>query len=143
MSTNSISLALAANNSYKALSSNEQRLMINNSHEQAVDFQKMVEVQFNKFATMSPQQILNHVTNASNSAEFVSSVNNGIAESVIKEARSKVSKQEKIIKKSLVNEASLIDLVTVTTEARNTVEIMSVVRNKLLESWNSIINMQV
>lgn len=107
----------------------------------SVDFHKMVNVEFNRFATMTPNQILSHITDIK--AQRGDAVNFGIVESVFGETKRKLLAQEEITSKSLVNEASLVDLVTTTTEAKNTLKTMVAVRNKLVESFEKILSMQM
>lgn len=113
----------------------------------ATNFQDVVKVQFNNFAKMSPEQILMHIKSAqghSSAANAVASTANAdLASGVLKKVRADLRKQEGTARKSLVNEASLVDLLTATTEATNTVKVLVEVRNKFLEAHEKVMNMSV
>ncbi len=143
------SVALLATNLYSSIQerSKIQAQSTTASVESAKDFQKSLKVEFNKFANMSPKEILNHIKasqNMSASIPNASSFNsNGIGTDVIKSLRSKLETQEKMTRKSLVNEASLIDVLTSTTEATNTVKTLVEVRNKFMEAYDKVMNMNL
>lgn len=110
------SILLIAQNAYTKV--NNQPLA---DVEEAANFQDMVQVSFNRFASTSPDQILNHINTAK--AESVSSIvsaNNGLAETAFGELRKKLSINEDTIGKSLINDASLLDVVNTTNDAKNT-----------------------
>ena len=107
-------------------------------------FHNMVNVEFNNFAKMTPDQILNHITSSRESGVVISGLSqNGIAESVIGELRKKVSAQENIVRKSLINEASFTDLLTTTNEAKTNLQVMVTVRDKFLEAFEKVMNMSI
>ena len=115
----------------------------------ANNFQDMVKVQFNKFAEMSPEQILMHIRSAQGqstkqaSSSAMNGQSSGVAGNVLKNVRKTLHNQEHVARKSLVNEASLIDVLTATTEATNTLKTLVEVRNKFLEAHEKVMNMSV
>ena len=142
------SVALLATNLYSSIQERPKTQPSPDSLGAAADFQKSLKVEFNKFATMSPQEILSHIKTSQNtnatSIRKSSSLNpNGIGASVISNLRSTLETQEKMTRKSLVNEASLIDLLTATTEATNTVKTLVEVRNKFMEAYDKVMNMNL
>lgn len=112
----------------------------------AKNFQDVVKVQFNNFSKMSPEQILMHIKSAQGQATISSSASNPnahIAANILKQTRQTLRKQEQTARKSLVNEASLVDVLTATTEAANTIKVLVDVRNKFLEAHEKVMNMSV
>lgn len=140
------SAALLATNLYSSIQE-RPKVQTTDSVASAADFQASLKVEFNKFANMSPKEILSHIKasqNTGNSASRPSSLNqNGVGSSVIKNLRTTLESQEKMTRKSLVNEASLIDVLTSTTEATNTVKTLVEVRNKFMEAYNNVMNMNL
>lgn len=112
--------------------------------EQAVTFQNMVTKNFNSFAKMSPDQILQHIQSAKSFANLNSfNVSNGLLGSGVSALRGTLNKHEKMVRKSLINEASLIDVLTATTEATNTMKTMVSVRDKFMEAFDKVMNMSI
>lgn len=115
----------------------------------ATNFQDVVKVQFNNFAKMSPEQILTHIKSAqgqlitNSSAGISAATNSNVTSSVLKKVRKSLNEQEKTVRKSLVNEASLVDILTATTEATNNLKVLVDVRNKFLEVHEKVMNMSV
>lgn len=148
------SVLLNAANIYSSIQ-NQQKVKTDPTTIQgAHDFQNMVKVQFNKFADMSPEQILMHIRNAQGQQASAASVNNsqataatgkssGIVSDTVKSLRQSLRKQETVARKSLVNEASLIEVLTATTEATNNLKTLVELRNKFLEAHEKVMNMSV
>lgn len=132
------SISLVAQTAYNKA---ESTPVTDNSIENTVSFHKMVNTEFNRFATMSPDQILTHISGIKASQNM----NNGssIAGTVISNIRDKVNAHETTIKKSLINEASLLDIVTTTNQAKNTVQTLVTVRDKFMEAFDKIMNMSI
>lgn len=107
----------------------------------AVKFHEMVDVQFNRFSKMSPEQILGHIQEARTIAAVVGS--SDIAETVTQNVRETLKKQERVSRKALINEASLVDVLTATTEATNTMKTVVEVRNKFMEAFDKVMNMSI
>lgn len=125
----------------------QNRPIINTPHvaqTQAIDFQQMVNKQFNSFANLSPSQILERITNArANDSTNFSNKNSGIVSGAVSSLKGVISKQETVARKSLIGEASLIDLLTTTTEAKNLVETMVKLRTELLAAFDKVMNMNM
>lgn len=111
--------------------------------EQSIKFQEMVKTNFNKFADMSPQQIVNSI----NDAKLRQSTTHNTIEDVVKISVHKVAdpvkKQEQVIRKALRGEASLQELMHATTDASNAVKTATAVRNKFFEALDKIMSMQL
>lgn len=140
------SVSLLAQNVYSQIQ-NRPKVAVNEGIQiqKAANFQNMVQKQFNSFAAMSPEQILNHIQSAKNTAASLSHGNAGgfaaSAAAVVAEVRSTLSKQETTVRKSLINEASLVDVLTATTEAANTMKVVVSVRDKFMESLDKVMSM--
>lgn len=138
------SISLLAQNTYSQIQ-NRPKIAVNEEIQiqKATNFQNMVQKQFNSFAAMSPDQILSHIQNAKISAmnSGSSSVASGFVANTVSDVRATLAKQETTVRKSLINEASLIDVLTSTTEAANTMKIVVSVRDKFMESFDKVMNM--
>lgn len=135
------SISLVAQSAYTKVSSQPLADV-----KEAANFQDMVKVSFNNFANMTPDQILNHINNAKmNGINSVSSASSsgGLAEAAFGELRKKLSHSEDTINKSLINEASLLDVVNTTNDTKNTLQVMVAVRDKMLEAFEKIMAMQI
>lgn len=142
MSIDNISL-LAAQTAYTKIN-NQPTSPESAGVKDASSFHNMVNVAFNNFANMTPDQILNHIAGARENGFVASSLpQSGIAESVIGDLRKKVGTQENIVRKSLINEASFTDLLTTTNEAKTNLQAMVTVRDKFLEAFEKIMNMSI
>ena len=108
---------------------------------EAVQFQDMVKVQFNKFSGMNPSQILNHITEARSSRP---SITDSVQLSHAAEHfGNTLRKHEDVTRKSIVGKASLQEVMTAANEASNAVKTATAVRGKLLDAWDKIMNMQI
>jgi len=133
------SISLIAQNAYTKVSSQPLADV-----KEAANFQDMVKVSFNSFASMTPDQILNHINSAkANSVNQTAPLSSGLAETAFGELRKKLSTNEDTINKSLINEASLLDVVNTTNDARNALQVMVTVRDKMLEAFEKVMAMQI
>lgn len=138
------SISLAAQNIYNKIQS-QPRVEATESQDQysqSVKFHDMVDVQFNRFSKMTPQQILGHIQGHKSQSVSESSAA-GLAEIATGTVRDTLRKQEQVSRKALINEASLIDVLTATTEATNTMKTVVEVRNKFMEAFDKVMNMSV
>lgn len=112
-----------------------------------MSFHNTVEKQFNSFANMTPDQILSRIQGAKQGeASFsvpANGISSGIVGNTVNAIRNSVSNHEQTARKSLIGEASLIELLTATTEAKNTMEAMVKVREKFLEAFDKVMNMSM
>jgi flagellar hook-basal body complex protein FliE len=152
MSVNSI--GLLAHQSYTQIQDRPKLDATETPMGKAASFHDTVEKQFNSFAAMSPEQILNRIqgTKQSNgSSAFAATaisdksgnVSGGVIGSAVKAIRGSVSQHERTARKSLIGEASLIELLTATTEAKNTMEATVKMRDKFLEAFDKVMNMSM
>ncbi len=112
----------------------------------AANFHNMVDKQFNSFANLSSTQILDRIQQARNpSISYTAASTNGNISGTVgtafKALHNTVSKQESAVRKSLIGEASLIDILTATTEAKNVMDTTVRVRDKFLEAFDKVMNM--
>jgi len=141
------SIGLLAQQSYTQIQDRPKLNIAATPMSQAVNFHDMVDKQFNSFAHMSPAQILSHIqgAKAANTLNMStpSSITNGFAGSVTNTIRSAVSNQEQMARKSLIGEASLVELLTATTEAKNVMDTTVKVRDKMLDAFDKVMNMSM
>ncbi len=142
------SIGLLAQQSYSQIQERPKIEFSEVSVNRATNFHQMVDNQFNSFAKMTPAQILSHIQGArSSGVNSYTAASNRNASGVIGSATnalwSAVSKQENVARKSLVGQASLIDLLTATTEAKNVMDSTVKVRDKFLEAFDKVMNMSM
>lgn len=135
--TSSLLVRAAAYNS-----TNQLKATPEDSIAEAGQFQDIVNVNFNKFAKMSPEQILGHIKSIKESAEVTPS-SNGVVSGFVKNASNVLKNQDRVLRQSLVEEASLLDIVTVTNEAKSTIQTMVAVRDKFFEAFEKVMSMQI
>lgn len=110
----------------------------------AVNFQKMAAQQLNKFSKMSADEILAQVkqTNAK-SSQAMSTQNSGALASNVGQVAKAIKADEDTKKKYMVGDASLTEVIEATTEAKTTLQTAIAVRNKVLETFEKIMNMPI
>jgi len=140
-------IGLVAHQSYSEIQ-NRPKLDINNTPlVNAAKFHNEVHRQFNKFAHMSPQQILSHIKNVKQSSNVATisqnNSNSGVVDGTLRSMKTKLTTQEQVVRKSLIGEASLVELLTATTEAKNNMDMMVKIRDKFLETFDKVINMNI
>lgn len=138
------SIGLIAQQSYTQIQ-DRPKINDNDSTLKAASFQDVVSKQFNSFKAMSPQQILSHIQNAKNmeASSFMVANNGNAFGNAANSLRSAISNQEKTARKSLIGEASLIDLLTATTEAQVAMKATVEIRNKFMESFEKVMSMSM
>lgn len=148
------SVGLLAQQSYTQIQDRPKLDIAETPMTRAVSFQDTVERQFNSFANMSPDQILNRIqgakqagaagfAGAASAAAASNGLSSGIVGNTVKAIRGSVSNHEQTARKALIGEASLIELLTATTEAKNTMEATVKVRDKFLEAFDKVMNMSM
>lgn len=115
---------------------------------QTVNFQDMVNKNiqqanknFNSFSKMSPEQIMNHARQVSNIPQ--NSQQSSALASTVGTISKAVQNDENVKKRSITGDASLSEVIEATSEAKTTLQTAIAVRNKLIESWNQIMNMPI
>jgi flagellar hook-basal body complex protein FliE len=142
------SISLLAQNTYSQIQ-NRPKVVIDQDIQvqQAVSFQNMVKKDFNSFSKMSPAQILQHIqgAKAATNSNYVAGAyaSAGVIGSSVSNLRSTLNQHEKVVRKSLINEASLVDVLTATTEATNTMKTIVSVRDKFMEAFDKVMNMSM
>jgi hypothetical protein len=96
-------------------------------NDNAVTFQKMMEA---NLATMS------NINNAAN-------ISAAAAPSIIGVLKNSLLKQEKVSLDALTGEASTLDVVTASVEAKNTLDTITKLRNELQQALDKILNMSI
>jgi flagellar hook-basal body complex protein FliE len=140
------SIGLLAQQSYTQIQDRPKLNIAATPINNAVNFHEVVNRQFNSFASMSPAQILNHIQSKQTSGATTiggGSSSAGLVGSATNTLRGAVAKQEQIAKKSLIGEASLVELLTATTEAKNVMDTTVRVRDKFLEAFDKVMNMSM
>lgn len=141
------SVGLLAQQSYAQIQDRPKLEVAETPINRAVSFHNTVERQFNSFANMTPDQILSRIQGAKQADTSFSvpdnGVSNGIVGNTVNAIRNSVSNHEQTARKSLIGEASLIELLTATTEAKNTMEATVKVRDKFLEAFDKVMNMSM
>lgn len=138
------SISLLAQNTYSQIQ-NRPKVAVDQDIQvqQAVSFQNMVKKDFNSFSKMSPAQILQHIQGAKSAVGSSGVDSTGMVGSSVSALRSTLNQHEKVVRKSLINEASLVDVLTATTEATNTMKTMVSVRDKFMEAFDKVMNMSI
>lgn len=141
------SVGLLAQQSYAQIQDRPKLEVAETPINRAVSFHNTVEKQFNSFANMTPDQILSRIQGAKQGETSFSVPANGISSGIVGNTvnaiRNSVSNHEQTARKSLIGEASLIELLTATTEAKNTMEAMVKGRDKFLEAFDKVMNMSM
>lgn len=110
---------------------------------EAVQFQNMVKVNFNKFASMTPTQILSHITDVRSNAmrpDIIDRVNIASGAGIMGQS---LRAQEDVVRRSLTGNASLQDVMAATNEASNVIKTATALRSKLFDAMDKIMNMQI
>lgn len=109
-----------------------------------VNFHKMASHELNKFSKMSADEILAQVkqTNAKPNQMTSMRESNTISSAVGQVAKS-IKTDEETKKKYMVGDASLTEVIEATTEAKTTLQTAIAVRNKVLETFEKIMNMPI
>jgi flagellar hook-basal body complex protein FliE len=136
------SIGLLAQQSYMQIQDRPKLNVSEPAIKNAVNFHEVVNRQFNSFASMSPTQILNHIQKQTNSATTIGT-GSSPAGSATNTLRNNIAKQEQTARKSLIGEASLVELLTATTEAKNVMDTTVRVRDKFLEAFDKVMNMSM
>ncbi len=141
------SVGLLAQQSYAQIQDRPKLEVAETPINRAVSFHNTVERQFNSFANMTPDQILSRIQGTKQAGTSFSIRDNGISSGIVGNTvnaiRNSVSNHEQTARKSLIGEASLIELLTATTEAKNTMEATVKVRDKFLEAFDKVMNMSM
>jgi len=143
------SIGLLAQQSYAQIQDRPKLNVAETPMTKAVDFHDVVNRQFNSFAKMSPTQILSHIQGARQAggaglaAVGASGISSGLIGSTTNTLRSSIARQEQTARKSLIGEASLIELLTATTEAKNVMDTTVRVRDKFIEAFDKVMNMSM
>ena len=67
-------------------------------------------------------------------------INPSILGKISSSTRSGLENNERVLRKSLVGEASVLELMTTVTEAKNNMEVAVKIRDKVIEAYNNIFN---
>ena len=109
-----------------------------------VNFHKMATQQLNKFSKMTPEQIMSHVKQTNPEAtQMTSVVNSGCLANQVGSLAKAIKTNEGKQKKYLVGDASLTEVIEATTEPKTTLQTAIAVRNKVLETFEKIMNMPI
>jgi flagellar hook-basal body complex protein FliE len=137
------SIGLLAQQTYTQIQDRPKLNVTEPAMSNAVNFHEVVNRQFNSFASMSPAQILNHIQSKQAGGATIIGGASSLAGSATNTLRNNIAKQEQTARKSLIGEASLVELLTVTTEAKNVMDTTVRVRDKFLEAFDKVMNMSM
>ncbi len=139
------SINLEAMNAYKQISSNKISRSVDTPVTDAVNFQKMMEVNFNKLASLTPDQILKRIPVAQglqNSQAYKLDISSNLYKG-INQLKTSLNQQEHHAKKASLGEANIIDLMTSTTQASNILSAFVAIKDSAKESWEKIWSMSL
>ncbi|NDB83040.1 MAG: hypothetical protein EB127_09930 [Alphaproteobacteria bacterium] len=139
------SINLEAMNAYKQTISQKVTEGPTTSIKASDNFHKMMEVNFNKLASLTPDQILSKIPSVSqmhDSPAYRLDISSQVSNSLY-QLRSSLAKQEAQVKKAAVGEASIVELMTSTTEATNLLSAFAAVKDAAKESWEKIWSMSL
>lgn len=111
------------------------------------DFQKLVNVKFNNYANLSPNEILNKISlsrNTPTSSDEAVSVN--ISKSVaseLKNAREVLTKQELMSQKAAIGQANIVELMATSTQAKALLSTIVAVKDEAKSAWEKIWGMSI
>lgn len=114
----------------------------------ASSFQDMVKVNFNGFASLTPNEILQKINVSRNegsvnsSPAFTLDLNSRITKSVAG-LRDVLSNHETQSRKAAIGEGNFVDLMSSTIQAQNSLTTLTTLRDKVIESWDKILNMSI
>ncbi len=117
---------------------NINNVNVNVAVNNAINFDKMVKQQFNNIIkTPIDQQFpinINFDNNCSNKNTVLD-----IAQTI----RTTLNNYEQKTQESVIGKASIVDVLTSSTEVKNLIDVTVKIREKLMESWDKIININI
>ncbi|MDX1917112.1 MAG: flagellar hook-basal body complex protein FliE [Rickettsiaceae bacterium] len=139
------SINLEAMNAYNQVSAQKITPNPEIAMHEVSNFQKIMEVNFNKLATLTPEQILSRIhttTSARNQPAYTLDISSNIASS-LSGLRKTLIQQETEAKKAGEGQANIIELMTSTTKATNLLSAFVAVKDAAKESWEKIWSMSL
>ena len=142
------STILQAQNAYNTTSTQKAKLTDPQMNAQVEiksteSFQNMVKNNFNSFAKMNPSQIIAFTKQAHNAGAASVGSNAGVVEKMFSTIPQAIRKDEEVKKRAIINEASLTEVIAATSEAKAVLQTAVAVRNKVLDSFDKIMNMPI
>lgn len=147
MAINNVSLLASA--AYNKVMNNNQ-VKDPSPIKDAVNFHKMVDGSFNQLSKLSPAEILSRVNNVRSvgnvgSSEVVESTSSpsAVLQATLHSLNEDLKKHDKLSRKAAVGDVSLVEMLESISELRNKIQVLLVVRDKFLEAFDKLMNMQV
>ncbi len=140
------SAVLQAQNAYSTTSAQKAKLpeaeMTSLGDIKATEsFQKMVNKNFNSFAKMNPAEIIAFSKQIQNAGAASVGSDSNVASTMFSTVSSALRKDEDVKRRSIVNEASLTEVIAATSEAKAVLQTAVAVRNKVLAAFEDIMKM--
>ncbi len=127
---------LQATTAYKQVQS---QIQANNAQiKDTNDFQEMMRANMAQVQTLAQAKSINRVFDSVYIEQIASA-----EPSIIGTLRKKLRKQEEVSLKSMVGEASPLDLLHASTDAKNILEIMVKLRTEVQQAWDKLLNMSI
>lgn len=136
-------ISMIANNAYSAANVQETINTVPKSVQESNDFQKIMSANLNKFSKMSPEKILTYINNIKYGNVTNGVESNSVVSQLVCQASNQLKRHEDTIRKSLIDEASLNELLSTTAAAQNEVKTLVTLRDKFVEAWDKVMNMQI
>ena len=111
-----------------------------NTVEEANKFHKMVANNMDKFSKMTPDEVAHYISTGTNAVAREKAVSPA---PVISGFRKKLESSEQTTRRSVVNEAPLTEVLANSMKAANNVEVLTKIRDKILEAYDKIISMNI
>ena len=110
---------------------------IGGAKQSVASFYKTAQAAFDSHSKMSPNQILNSITEQERSPAV------SIAAETLKKLNQEINIDKKVAGKSIGNEVSLMDLSVTTNRSRQVVDLIVKVRDTVIQSLDKVFNMQI
>ena len=133
-----ISKIMMANNAYRNVGSSKFGSGVPDIKGSSTNFYDIAQATFKQQSKMSAEQILSEI-----SSKGVAHPNIGIAAEALRKLNSELNVTQKVVGKSMTNEASLMDLSFATNRSKHILETVVKFRDTIIQSLDKIFNMQI
>lgn len=106
-------------------------------------FNKVMEAQQNAYSRLNSKQILAKINAHKAGTGANVRANNGLFNAVTNAIKDPISKAEDTTRKTMIGEASFLELTIASQNAKSTLQAMVTTREKLLEAFNKVLNMNL
>lgn len=143
------SVNLYASNLYGEIQNRDIKRSNDSSNIQNVkakEFHKLVESNFNDYSKLSPQEILSRINKVKSTSNIHDTVKLNFSSSAmneLKNTREILKRQERESQKASIGKANLVELLTTTTQAENSLSVIVAIRDEMKTAWDKIWGMQL